>query len=68
MNTHPTLAAAAASTGLLLVLPSALGDRLDDLADHVREATFFQSEGGDVSFDTDLYLTSDTLITSAPAP
>ena len=68
MNTHPTLAAAAASTGLLLGLPSALGDRLDDLADHVREATFFQSEGGDVSFDTDLYLTSDTLITSAPAP
>lgn len=61
-------AAMAASASLLAMIPTASGDRLDDFADSFREATFLQSERGDLTFDTDLYLTSDTLITSRPAP
>ncbi|MBM3850070.1 MAG: hypothetical protein FJ396_07755 [Verrucomicrobia bacterium] len=68
MTQRAHLATTAATAGLLALTQNASADRLDDLADTFREATFLQSEGGDLTFDTDLYLTSDTLVTSRPAP
>ena len=61
-------AGTAGSAGLLAFIPPASGDHLDDLVDTFREATFFQSESGDLTLHTDPYLTSDTPITRRPAP